>query len=106
MRIQIIFAILIAVTACSAVFAHTAASPEMTVAAALMKQQRFGEAAALYELILAKDPKNAPAWYQLGTARYSLKDYGGSVKAFEANFQLSDNAFSLYNIACDYALLG
>ena len=78
----------------------------MTAAAELMKQQKFADAALAYEKIVAADRKNARAWYQLGAARYSLKDYAGSIKAYETNFPLSDNAFSLYNIACDYALLG
>lgn len=64
------------------------------------------EAAAVYEGVLKVEPKNANVWYQLGTARYQLKQYKESAAAFEKNVELVNNGFAMYNLACVYALAG
>jgi tetratricopeptide (TPR) repeat protein len=106
MRVQLFLASIIALTLSVAVFAQPAASPEMTAAAELMKQQKFADAAVIYEKLVRADPKNGPAWYYLGSARFSLKDYRGAADAYEHNIPISGNPFAMYNLACAYSRMG
>lgn len=80
-------------------------STQMTDANALFNAQKWTEAAAAYETILKSEPGNGRAWYQLGMSRYSLKNYAPAAAAFERNIPISDNPFSMYNLACVYSLM-
>jgi tetratricopeptide (TPR) repeat protein len=106
MRVQLIIASVIALTLSVVAFAQPAASPAMAAANELLAQKKYAQAASAYEKIAAAEPQNARAWYQLGAARYGLKDYKGAAEAYEKNFPLSDNSFALYNLACVYSLDG
>jgi tetratricopeptide (TPR) repeat protein len=86
--------------------AQTQISPEMTAANQLTQAGKWPEAAAAYETVLKREPKNANAWYQLGSARYQLKQYKESAAAFEKNVEIANNGFAMYNLACVYALMG
>ena len=97
--------VVLLLTALSA-FAQTQSSPQMDTANALAQAGKWGEAAAAYESVLKDDPKNANAWYQLGSARYQLKQYKESAAAFEKNIELANNGFAMYNLACVYSLMG
>ncbi|HYJ91300.1 MAG TPA: tetratricopeptide repeat protein [Pyrinomonadaceae bacterium] len=88
------------------VYAQTQSSPAMNAANALAQSGKWSEAAAAYEGVLKDEPKNANAWYQLGSARYRLKQYRESAAAFEKNVEIADNGFAMYNLACVYALTG
>ncbi len=104
-----LFRIVVLAVACLVpvfVAAQPTASPEMAAAAELLKQKHYAEAAAAYEKILAADPKNGAAWYYLGSARYSLKDYAAAADAYEHNIPISGNPFAMYNLAIMYSLLG
>ena len=72
----------------------------------LMKQQKFAAAAAVFETLLKTDPRNAAAWSQLGTARYSLKQYPAAADAFQKNVEITDSGFTMFNLACVYSLMG
>ena len=106
MRVQLFLASVIALTLSIAALAQPATSPEMTAAAELMKQQKFADAASIYEKLVKADPLNGPAWYYLGSARFSLKDYRGAADAYEHNIPISANPFAMYNLACAYSRLG
>ena len=106
MKVTILIAFLTLVAGVAAAVGQPVASPEMTAAAELMKQQKFADAAAIYEKLVAANPQNGPAWYYLGTARYSLKNYAGAADAYEHNIPISGNPFAMYNLACIYALQG
>ena len=85
---------------------QTQPSPAMGAANALAQSGKWTEAAAAYETLLKSEPQNANAWYQLGSARYQLKQYKESAAAFEENVELANNGFAMYNLACIYALMG
>lgn len=86
--------------------AQTEASAEMTAANQLAQAGKWPEAVAAYESVLKAEPKNANAWYQLGSARYQLKQFKESAAAFEKNVDIANNGFAMYNLACVYALMG
>jgi tetratricopeptide (TPR) repeat protein len=86
--------------------AQTQPSPAMNAANALAQAGKWQEAAAAYESVLKDEPKNANAWYQLGSARYQLKQYRESAAAFEKNVEIANSGFAMYNLACVYALVG
>lgn len=90
---------------CLVVFGQNQMSPQIIAADELLKAQKWAEAATAYEALLKNDPKNGNAWYQLGMARYSLKQYAPSAEAFEKNVALADNAFAMFNLACVYSLM-
>jgi tetratricopeptide (TPR) repeat protein len=80
-------------------------SAQMTAANELLNAEKWEPAAAAYQAILQTEPKNAAAWYQLATARYSLKQYAQAAEAFEKNVGLTDSGFAMYNLACVYSLM-
>src|SRR6478672_862601 len=86
--------------------AQTQPSSEMTAANALAQAGKWSEAASAYETVLKSESKNANAWYQLGSARYQLKQYKDSATAFEKNVEIANSGFAMYNLACVYALMG
>jgi len=86
--------------------AQTQPSPEMVAANQLAQAGKWPEAAVAYESVLQGEPKNANAWYQLGSARYQLKQLKESATAFEKNVEIANNGFAMFNLACVYALLG
>ena len=100
------FAVLVCLFGCLAVNLLAQPSPAMQAAGDLMKQQKFADAAVAYEAIVKTEPKNAPAWSQLGTARYSLKQYPAAADAWLQNVAITDNGFTKYNLACAYSLMG
>ena len=85
--------------------AQTQPSSAMNDANANAQAGKWQEAANAYEKVLIKEPKNADAWYQLGTAFYQLKRYTDSANAFERNVGLANNGFAMYNLACVYSLM-
>lgn len=87
-------------------FGQAQASSQMKAANELLGAGKFAEAAAAYEGIVKAEPLNAPAWYQLGVARYSLKQYPGAAEAFQKNIEIGKSGFSMYNLACVYSLMG
>lgn len=80
-------------------------SPEMKVADDFFKDKKWEEAAVAYETVLKNEPNNAGAWYQLATARYSLKQYPQSAEAFQKSADISSGGFAMYNLACVYSLM-
>ena len=73
-------------------------SPQMKAANDLFNSQKFEEAAKSYEAIVAAEPNNARAWYQLGRTRFSLKQFESSISAFEKNIALTSNPTAMYNV--------
>jgi tetratricopeptide (TPR) repeat protein len=90
----------------SVVFGQAPLSPQMKTANELLNSQKFAEAADTYEAIVKSDPADGAAWYQLGSARYSLKQYDKAAAAFEKNVTISDSGFAMFNLACVYSLMG
>jgi tetratricopeptide (TPR) repeat protein len=84
---------------------QNAASPQMNAANELFNNQKWEEAAKAYEVIVAADPGNARAWYQLGMARFSLAQFESSIRAFEKNIAITNNPTAMYNVACAHARL-
>jgi tetratricopeptide (TPR) repeat protein len=82
-----------------------AASPKMTAANDLYKQQKYGEAAAAFSEVIKDEPQNGRAWYLLGMSLHSLGKWEQAIAAFEKNIAITQNPNSMYNIACGYARL-
>ncbi len=101
--------ILLLVTAAFAQSAPPAAtppSPAMVAARKLMVAKDWAAAAKAYEEIVKAEPANAPAWYQLGMARFSQEQFRPAIAAFEKNIAIANNPSAMYNVACAYARLG
>ncbi len=75
-------------------------------------QQAFSDqdwpaAVEAYRALTNENPYNGRFWYQLATALYTLKDYEASAGAYMRAVEVGHAVpTSLYNMACDYALLG
>lgn len=82
------------------------ASPAMAAATELMAQKKYEAAAVSLEAIVKTEPQNGPAWYQLASARYFLKQYQAAADAYLKNIPISDNPFAMYNLAGVYSLIG
>lgn len=95
----------LAVFGCHAVVRAQQTSPQMTAANELFNAQKWAEAAVGYETVLKTEPNNGLAWYHLGMARYSLKQYAPASEAFLKNIHIADSPFSMFNLACVYSLL-
>lgn len=80
-------------------------SPQMKAANELFNNQKWEEAAKAYEVIVAAEPGNARAWFQLGRSRFSLTQFESSISAFEKNIAITQNPTAMYNVACAYARL-
>lgn len=100
------FACLILMLVAVALCGQAPISPQMKAAGDLLSSQKYAEAAEAYEAILKTDPVNGPAWYYLGSARYSLKQYEQAAAAFEKNAAITGNGFAMFNLACAYSLMG
>jgi tetratricopeptide (TPR) repeat protein len=61
-------------------------------------------AAKAYEVIVKDEPDNAYAWSQLGMSYYWLKQYDDAIEPLKKSTLLSQNAPTMYNLACAYAL--
>lgn len=71
------------------------------------EDQNWVEASKAYEALASENPYNGQFWYRLATARYRLGEYEASANAYERAAALGQNvATSLYNMGCDYALMG
>jgi tetratricopeptide (TPR) repeat protein len=64
-------------------------SPQMNAANQLFNNQKWEEAAKAFEVIVAAEPDNARAWYQLGLSRFSLTQFEPSIRAFEKNIAIT-----------------
>lgn len=80
-------------------------SPQMIAANQLFNNQKWEDAAKAYEVIVAAEPANARAWYQLGRSRFSLAQFESSIRAFEKNIAITKNPAAMYNVGCAYARL-
>ena len=91
--------------ATQALAVQNSSTPQMNAANELFKNQKWDDAARAFETIVAAEPNNARAWYQLGISRFSLNQFDSSIQAFEKNIALNTNPSAMYKIACAYARL-
>ncbi|MCB9844493.1 MAG: tetratricopeptide repeat protein [Phycisphaeraceae bacterium] len=84
--------------------------PTQAEADRLFQQQKYAEAAAMYEQIVEREPENPTAWFNLG---YSLHITGQLERALVAHEKAAEIAPTaqlrgpaVYNIGCANALLG
>jgi hypothetical protein len=76
-------------------------------AARLFAAGDWAGAAAAYEAEVARDAKNATAWYRLGSARHRLGRFEDALAAYDQAAGLQPAMRNLrYNIACAAARLG
>ncbi len=59
----------------------------------LANEEKWAEAAEVYESLTASDPKDIQSWAQLGRMRRSLDQLDGAVAAYEKALALDDEAF-------------
>jgi transcriptional regulator GlxA family with amidase domain len=68
------------------------------------EEQRFPDAERLYRQVIAKDGKDADAWYGLGMLYMTAKDYDRAIDAYQhVGGPDKRRAMALYNLACAYA---
>lgn len=89
----------------SSTFAQQA-SPEMTKANDLLKEKKYSEAIMMYKNELKNNRENSMAWFYIGSAEYSLKNYDGAVKAYKRASEGLKGPVVCYNLAGVYALSG
>lgn len=100
-------ALLLAALAIS-IAAQTAA-PRQTLqeAEALLRAQKWAEAAQAFEAIASAEPTNARAWYQLGWARHGLGKYEQAIEAFQKALEINKGnrraSLAMYAVATMYA---
>lgn len=84
-----------------------AQQPSSKIAAAneLFKQQKWEEAAKIFEEVTEEEPNNGRAWYFLAMSLHSIGKYEEAVKAFQRNISIAGSPASMYNIACSYSRL-
>ncbi len=81
-------------------------SAAMTNASKLLQENKYNEAIEAYKEILKNDDTNSMAWYYLGSAEYSIKDYEESIKSYTMASEGLTGPIVRYNLACVYALNG
>lgn len=85
--------------------AQSQPSAKMASADQLFQAKKWSEAAQAYEDVVTNEPNNGRAWFQLGMARFSLKQFEPAIQALEKNISLTNNAVAMYNVACAHARL-
>jgi len=76
-------------------------------ARALLREQKFTEAAGVLAKVTEQEPENGLAWYLRGAANHSATDHAEAVAAFERADALGFNVpGTRYNMACALALMG
>lgn len=76
-------------------------------AGALMRAQKWSEAASLLEEMTRAQPDDVYAWFDLASARYRLGDIDGSITAgLECAKHPHVRGSALYNVACGYGIKG
>ncbi|RYZ53643.1 MAG: tetratricopeptide repeat protein, partial [Sphingobacteriales bacterium] len=72
----------------------------------LYQERKFTEAAAAYQSALQKNPTYAPAIFNLGTAQYQQKNFGGARQSFTNTAKVAKDrnvkADAHYNIGNSY----
>jgi tetratricopeptide (TPR) repeat protein len=101
-------ALLLLAVLSGSIAAQTAAPRQnLQEAEALLRAQKWAEAAAAFEAIASAEPTNARAWYQLGWARHGLGKYEQAIDAFQKSLDLNKGnrraALSMYAVATMYA---
>lgn len=81
-------------------------SPEMKKGNILLKDKKYIEAIMIFKEELKNNPKNSMAWYYIGTAEYSLKNYEEAIKAYKMSMEGLKGSVVCYNLAGVYALSG
>jgi hypothetical protein len=86
------------------VVARAQQSPAMLAAAELFNQSKWPEAAKAYADITAKDPRNGPAWTNLGEALLQQHKQGPAVEAFQHAIEVGFRpVLNQVNVARAYA---
>lgn len=89
----------------SSAFAQQA-SPEMTKANNLLKENKYSEAIKMYKEELKNNSQNSMAWFYIGSAEYSQKNYDEAIKAYKMAAEGLNGPVVCYNLAGVYALSG
>jgi putative PEP-CTERM system TPR-repeat lipoprotein len=71
---------------------------QLRAGAFLLIAQRFDDAKARAEKVLARDPKSVEAQLLLGNATYGLKDLDGAIKQVEEAIQLAPSAWQTFTM--------
>ena len=81
-------------------------SSDMDKANQYLQEKKYEEAIQIYKAILKKDDSNSMAWYYLGSAEYSIKNYKEAISAYTKASEGLTGPVVIYNLACTYALSG
>jgi tetratricopeptide (TPR) repeat protein len=105
-RLLIVVALAALATACGGGSNGQSASPSMTINAGLKLQQqgKLTDAAALYQQVIAAQPGNLYAHYDLGVVEEELSNQVGALAAYGAALTINPKYVpALYNEATIYA---
>ena len=83
-----------------------APSPAEQSANALWQEQKWEGAAKAYEALLKSEPNNARAWFRLGSALMSLRNYAAAVAPLAKAAELLRGPQAHYALAAAYAMTG
>jgi Tfp pilus assembly protein PilF len=87
------------------VFAAHAQEPEVALADAAYKAQRWDESIQRYEAIAKAHPERGQAWYRLGTSLHHQGKLEGAIAAYQHAVEVKfAPPFTAYNLAAAYAL--
>ncbi len=68
--------------------------------------QDWGNAAKLYQQLIAQDPSNNIAWFRLGLAMHSQQKFTEAIAAYEKAESITHGPIVMYNLACAYVRAG
>lgn len=78
----------------------------VTLGEGLLKEQRYGEALALFNRALKTDPQNATLHFNIGYTHYAQGQYAAALPAYQEAIRLQPNYLAAYyNLAVTYVAL-
>lgn len=90
-----------------ATLAHAQPWTDEDSALALMREQKYADAAKAYAALAEHNPYDGSAWSQLGYSLHADKKYDQALKAYARAIDLGwGRPTNLYNTACALALMG
>lgn len=74
-----------------------------------LQKGEWAKAVKAFEMVTAEQPNNIGAWFQMGFALHSMKEYDRAIKAYTTVLKAGTTpveSLTKYNLGCAYALKG
>lgn len=82
-----------------------AQSPAAVEANKLYQEQKWEAAAKAFEAVTKAEPKNAPAWFKLGTSLQLMGKLEAAIPAYLKAVELGNIPTAMFNLGCVYSRL-